>query len=248
MLMASGIHTILILPRSRKVLARRDTISRTTGSSGPRTAAAIRRAGLRLIYRRGFEAMSLRELAAEVGIQPASLYNHILTKQDLLFDLIREHMESLLAQVETALAEAGTDPTERLRAFVAHHIVYHLARKQEVFLANFELRALDPPNHATIVAKRRVYEGKLIALLDSGVSQGEFDVHDTRITAYAILAMLTGACTWYKPEGRLTKVKIVELHTDMVLFGCVPRPKASTQRAPQGASASGAPADARVEP
>ena len=207
-------------------------MGRTAGSNGQRTAAAIRRAGLRLIYRRGFEAMSLRELAAEVGIQAASLYNHIRTKQDLLFDLIREHMETLLAQTDAALDKAPAGATERLRAFIAHHILYHLEKKQEVFVANFELRALEPQHYATIVTMRRAYEGKLIALLDVGVAAGEFEIRDTRITAYAILAMLTGACTWYKPEGRLTKAEVVELHTDMVLHGCVGHPRPAAERRP----------------
>src|SRR3954447_13266070 len=83
-------------------------MGRTAGSNGQRTAAAIRRVGLRLIYRRDFEAMSLRDLAAEVGIQAASLYHHIRTKQDLLFDLVREHMENLLAQTDAALEKAPT--------------------------------------------------------------------------------------------------------------------------------------------
>jgi AcrR family transcriptional regulator len=205
-------------------------MGRNAGSSGPRTAAAIRRAGLRLIYRRGYEAMTLRELAAEVGIQAASLYNHIRTKQDLLFDLIREHMETLLAQTDTALAEAPAGSMERLRAFIAHHVIYHLKKKQEVFVANFELRALEPQHYATIVTMRRAYEQKLIALLDVGVAKGEFEIRDTRITAYAILAMLTGACTWYKPEGRLTEAEVVELHTDMVLHGFIATPQPPAER------------------
>ena len=200
-------------------------MARIAGSNGPRTAAAIRSAGLRLIYRHGFEAMTLRGLAAEVGVQPASLYNHIRTKQELLFELIREHMETLLAQTDMALDKAPAGIMERLRAFIAHHILYHLKRKQEVFVANFELRALEPRNYAEIVAMRRTYEGKLIGLLDTGVTSGEFEIRDTRITAYAILAMLTGACTWYKPEGRLTEAEVVELHTGMVLHGCIGRPR-----------------------
>src|SRR3954451_12882130 len=211
---------------------RRNLMGRTAGSNGPRTAAAIRRAGLRLIYRRGFAAMSLRELAAEVGIQAASLYHHIRTKQDLLFDLIREHMENLLSQTDAALDQAPAGAMERLRAFIAHHVIYHLEKKQEVFIANFELRALNSQHYATIVTMRRAYEGKLIALLDVGVAAGEFEIRDTRITAYAILAMLTGACTWYKPEGRLTKAEVVELHTDMVLHGCVGCPRPVAERRP----------------
>ena len=200
-------------------------MARTAGSNGPRTAAAIRRAGLRLICRHGFEAMSLRELAAEVGIQAASLYNHIRTKQDLLCDLIRDHMESLITRTDEALAAAGPSATDQLRAFIAHHVLYHLERKQEVLVANFELRALQPSNRARIVGLRREYEGRLVAILEAGVEAGELDVADTRIGAYAILAMLTGACTWYRPEGRLTRGQVVALHTDLVLQGCTRAPK-----------------------
>lgn len=196
-------------------------MGRTTGSNGPRTASAIRETGLRLIFRHGYEAMTLRMLAAEVGIQAASLYNHIRSKQDLLFDIIRDHMEALLEQTDATLQAATGDATERLRAFVSHHVTYHLEKKQNVFIANFELRSLVAQNYAAIVALRRAYEDRLVTLLDQGVAAGEFEVPDTRIAAYAILGMLTSACTWYKPEGRMTKEEIVDLHTSLVLRGCV---------------------------
>lgn len=209
-------------------------MSKGPGSKGARTAAAIRRAGQRLIYKHGYEAMSLRALAAEVGIRAASLYNHIRTKQALLFDLIRDHLETLIASTDAALAQASDEPLARLKAFVAHHVLYHLDRKEEVFIANFELRALDPANYATIVAMRRAYERRLIAVLDEGVASEDFAIRDTRVTAYAILAMLTGACTWYKPAGRLGKAEVIALHTDMVLEGCI-------GRGPNRATGSGGP-------
>jgi AcrR family transcriptional regulator len=194
-------------------------MARITGSNGERTAAAIRRAALRLIHRHGFAAMNLRELAAGVGIQPGSLYNHITTKQGLLFDLMQEHMTTLLAETDAALATAGPALLDRLRSFIAHHVLYHLERKQEVYIANFELRALDPPNAARILAMRRSYEEKLIALLEEGAAEGTLAVSDPRIAAYAMLAMLTGVCTWYKPSGRLNRAEIVALHVDLALDG-----------------------------
>ena len=195
-------------------------MARIAGSNGPRTAALIREVGLTLIHEHGFEAMSLRDLAAEVGIQPASLYNHIASKQDLLFGLVREHMEALLASTEAALGTALPSPREQLRAFVAHHLLYHMDKKREVYVANFELRALEPRNRDAILALRRRYEGRLIALLDQGVAAGELAIPDTRIGAYAMLAMLTGVCTWYRPDGRLSPEEVVRLHTDLVLNGC----------------------------
>jgi AcrR family transcriptional regulator len=95
---------------------------------------AIRKAGLRLIFEHGYEAMSLRQLAAEVGIQAGSLYNHISTKQELLFDLIQDHINELLRQLDRAL-DGKQAPEERLRAFVAFHVTYHMTRKREVFIA-----------------------------------------------------------------------------------------------------------------
>ena len=194
-------------------------MARISGSNGARTAIAIRRAALRLIHRHGFAAMTLRDLAAEVGIRPGSLYNHIASKQDLLFDLIHDHLTTLIAEMDTALADAGAEPASRLRAFAAQHVLYHLERRQEVYIANFELRALDPANYARIVALRRSYEGRLIVVLEDGVAAGAFRVADTRVAAYAMLAMLTGVCTWYRPSGRLDRDALVALHAGLVLDG-----------------------------
>jgi AcrR family transcriptional regulator len=195
-------------------------MTRVAGSHGPTTAATIRRVGLRLIHEHGFEAMSLRQLAAEVGLQPASLYNHFATKQDLLFNLIHDHMRTLLAQSDAAL-HAVVGPLHRLRAFVANHLLYHMEKKHEVFAANFELRSLEAKNRRVIIALRHDYEARLITLLDDGVAGGMLHLPDTHIAAYAILAMLTGACTWYRPEGRLSKHDVVAMHTALVLHGCL---------------------------
>ena len=67
-------------------------MARTTGSDGEKTEAAIRAAALSLIARHGYEAVSMRQLASEVGVQAAALYRYFPTKEDLLFTLMREHM------------------------------------------------------------------------------------------------------------------------------------------------------------
>lgn len=204
-------------------------MARTIGSSGPKTMEAIRKAGLRLIFERGYEAMSLRQLAGEVGIQAGSLYNHISTKQELLFDLIQDHINELLRQLDRAL-EGKQQPLERLRSFVAFHVTYHMTRKREVFIANSELRSLEPRNYETIVALRGAYEQRLAAILADGVAQGSFEVADVQVATFAIIALLTGLCTWYRPGGRLTREAIIEAHEKLVLSGVMPAPTTSPAR------------------
>ena len=144
-------------------------MARTIGSHGPKTMEAIRKAGLRLIFEHGYAAMSLRQLAAEVGIQSGSLYNHISTKQELLFDLIRDHINELLRQLDRAL-QGKQRPVDKLRAFTAFHVTYHMTRKREVFIANSELRSLEPKNYEAIVALRGAYEQRLAEILSEGVA------------------------------------------------------------------------------
>jgi AcrR family transcriptional regulator len=187
---------------------------------------AIRKAGLRLIFEHGYEAMSLRQLASDVGIQAGSLYNHIATKQELLFDLIEDHINELLRQLDRALAgKAGA--TERLHAFVAFHVTYHMTKNREVFIANSELRSLEPKNHAAIVALRGAYEQRLADILADGVAEGAFEVADIQVATFAIIALLTGLCSWYRPGGRLTKEAIVAAHEKLVLSGVMPSPAAA---------------------
>ncbi|WGR92225.1 TetR/AcrR family transcriptional regulator [Bradyrhizobium sp. ISRA443] len=193
-------------------------MARTIGSHGPKTLEAIRKAGVRLIYEHGYEAMSLRQLAAEVGIQAGSLYNHISTKQDLLFDLVQDHINDLLRQLDHAL-DGKADPVEKLRTFVGFHVTYHMTRKREVFIANSELRSLEPKNYEAVVALRGAYEQRLAQILTDGVSEGVFEVVDIQVATFAIIALLTGLCTWYRPGGRLTKEAIVAAHEKLVLSG-----------------------------
>ena len=196
-------------------------MSRTIGSHGPKTLEAIRKAGLRLIFEHGYEAMSLRQLASEVGIQVGSLYNHISTKQELLFELVQDHMNELLRQLDSAL-EKKDGPTERLRAFVAFHVGYHMTRKREVFIANSELRSLVPRNYEAVVALRSAYEERLSDILSQGVASGVFEVVDVQVATFAILSLLTGLCNWYRPGGRLSKEAIIASHEKLALSGVAP--------------------------
>ncbi len=190
---------------------------------------AIRKAGLRLIFEQGYEAMSLRQLAAEVGIQAGSLYNHISTKQELLFELIQDHINELLRQLDRAL-DGKQEPAERLRAFVAFHVTYHMTRKREVFIANSELRSLEPKNYEAIVALRGAYEQRLAAILANGVEQGAFEVGDVQVATFAIIALLTGLTAWYRPGGRLTREAIIAAHEKLVLSGVSPLAPPPTAR------------------
>lgn len=189
---------------------------RTRGSVGAETEKAIRKAAVELIAKHGFEAMTLRDLADHVGLQPGSIYRYIATKDQLLADIMAEHMEALLVAWRKA-DDAAADPRTRLENFVDFHIRYHFERQKEVLIANLELRSLTPDTRRATVALRKAYEGELRAILEAGMALHQFPAIDSGIATNAIISMLTGVCFWYSPKGRLDADEIITIHKRLVL-------------------------------
>lgn len=178
------------------------------------TEVAIREAAIRVFAKHGFKAASLRMLAKEVGIQAPSLYNYIKSKERLLFDLLRDVLVALLAELDAA-NRGELDPLARLRNFIDIHMDFHLDSRLEVFVGNMELRNLTKPHYKIVTGLRDEYSGRLTAIIEDGVKMGAFQAVDARVLTFAVLAMLTGVCNWYRPDGRMGKADLVRIHTDL---------------------------------
>ncbi|MFC7703170.1 TetR/AcrR family transcriptional regulator [Plastorhodobacter daqingensis] len=189
-------------------------MARKTGSHSDITGPRVREAALRLFARQGYAAVSMRGLAAEVGVQAGALYLYTRDKQSLLFDLMKGHMDDLLS----AWAEEpkGDGPMARLEAFCRFHIGFNLERPDAVFVSYMELRNLEPANFDVIEALRKAYETELETILKEGVDEGIFAVPDTKLATLALIAMLTGVTTWYREGGRLSRARVGQIYWDMV--------------------------------
>jgi len=191
-------------------------MARTAGSDGGRTEAAIREAAAVLIARYGYEAMSMRRLAAEVGVQAAALYRYFPTKEELLLTLMLEHMQGLMASWQ-AKRPASVDPVERLAAFVDHHIRFHVARRHATHVSNMELRSLSRENLSHVLRLRVSYEKELRAILREGAEAGRFQIEDAGLAAMAIIQMITGVIVWFRPDERLSVQEVGETYLAMTL-------------------------------
>lgn len=189
-------------------------MARRSGSQGERTEARVRACALQLFAQSGYAAVSMRQIAREVGVQVGTLYLYTPDKQSLLHDLMRSHMAELLAA--WAGADPGGAPGARLEAFVRFHIRHHLPRADAVFVSYMELRNLEPANFAAIEAMRRSYEAGVEAILAAGQGEGVFRLSDSRLTTLALIAMLNGVFTWYRDGGRLNLGQIEEIYLGMV--------------------------------
>ncbi|MDW4496512.1 TetR/AcrR family transcriptional regulator [Sulfitobacter sp. D35] len=188
-------------------------MARTAGSHSDITGPRVRAAALRLFARDGYAAVSMRQIAREVGVQAGALYNYTPDKQSLLADLMIGHLTQLL---ETFRDDSSSSPAARLEHFVRFHIGFHHERPDAVFIAYMELRNLTAENFARVESLRRVYEDRLEAILRDGVATGAFDIEDTKLATLAVIAMLTGVTTWFREGGRLSLDDVETRYWSMV--------------------------------
>lgn len=184
--------------------------------TGRDTARVIREAAAELFYDKGFDATTLREVAAASGLKVGSLYNHIASKEDLLLQVMGGIIDDLVELQHEALSTAG-DAIDRLQAVIEVHVRFHAERAREVYIGNTNVRALSEGPRAEIVAKRSAYEQILQEQIEQAGRDGLAEVLDARIHTYSIVGQGFHVASWYAEGGRMSLDEIVAMYTKMAL-------------------------------
>src|SRR5215207_5067840 len=166
---------------------------------------AIMRAAVAVMGEVGYEAASVRDMAARAGVSVAALYYHFPSKSDLLREFLDEAWEVSLARLQRQLRLAGDDPVAQLDMLVATIIAGNIHDDFAKLASNVALRdyqRLDPPERAAIAKKHRRVRGMIEKVLANGVEQGAFTIDDPAMTARAILTLTNYLAKSLAAKGR----------------------------------------------
>ena len=181
------------------------------------TAGRIHEAALVLFGQRGYHAVSMRDLAAEVGVKPSSIYAHVAGKQQLLTALVRaghlEHRDALRA----AMLEAGNAPAEQLRALTRAHVTVHATYPLLTRVCNRELGSLGEEHRAEILGIRLDAERMFLDVIERGKRLGEFGDADPVLAVAAIGAMGLRVADWWNPAIGLKVDELAETYAGFAL-------------------------------
>jgi AcrR family transcriptional regulator len=175
-------------------------------------------AAVQLFAEYGYHAAPLRDIARIAGIQAASIYHHYPNKQSLLVEIMETYMQRLVSSMEQ-IVHTHDDPLQRLYSTIANHIRLHTSYKDEFFIIDTEIRALEDENRAYIISLRKKYEMLLQELLQDGMQRGSFRHSDVKVSSYAIIAMCTEVATWFRADGRLTVQQVIDIYSQMITAG-----------------------------
>ena len=188
---------------------------------GARSArrAEVTQAAARLFSERGYHGTSMQHLGDALGIQRGSIYAHIGSKEELLFDVVNEGADHFLQRAERVLASPALASTKLRRLLVGHieTAIEHLDAAT-VFLN--EWRYLSEAPRSEIQAKRDHYEQMVRDVIQEGVEAGEFrNDADVRFAATLVLSAGNWTYAWYRPGGELGPTEIGERFATLVLNG-----------------------------
>jgi AcrR family transcriptional regulator len=172
----------------------------------------ILKAAAALFHAKGYKAASMRDLAEMVGVEAASLYNHIRSKTELLHDIcfnVANVFWEHLNKVEIADAR----PIEKLETLLRFHIKQMIENFQEVYISDREWRYLTDPYLSNYQNQRRTYRKRFAAIIEQGIEDGEINKIDASTAVLIVLHAVSGIESWHRSK---IKVSGEELEENMI--------------------------------
>ena len=161
---------------------------------------------------RGFAASSMRDLTETVGIEAASLYNHIRSKNEILesicFDVANIFNEKI-QEVESG-RQSNINKIESLLRF---HIEQMVDNYENVIVSDREWRHLDEPYRANFQNQRRTYRKRFAAIIEDGIVKGEIRRIDAATAVLIMLHAINGIESWHRSK---VKMNADELANNMI--------------------------------
>jgi AcrR family transcriptional regulator len=164
----------------------------------------IRLAAVHLFSRRGYEATSMKQLAQEIGMVPANLYNYYAKKEDILLDVLNSTLVELIER-ERAIVAEQEDPVAQLRTLALDLVLSDLRDPLAAFVAHHGLNGLVGDAHDQISELRAEVRQIWLAAVRRGVEGGVFTVSDPKLCTLTILTVCSFVTGWFDRSGTHTE-------------------------------------------
>lgn len=184
----------------------------------------IFRKAAELFREKGYAASSMRDLAQKLGIEAASLYSHIKSKEEILqnlcFDMATEFRKSL-DEVEKQKGPAS----DKLRRGITAHVAVMAKDLTAAAVFMNEHRHLSQPHLREFLLLRINYINRFKKIIEEGIATGEFKENiDKKLAVMTLFSSLNWMPQWYDPESNIVPESLGQQLSDMLVNG-LKRPK-----------------------
>lgn len=178
----------------------------------------IIQAASQLFREKSYEAASMRDIASMLGIEAASLYSHIKSKDEILETICFRMAYEFLKAIDE-VNDIYFNAEEKLRMAVRNHvnILTNDLNSSSVFIR--EWRHLNESKKGDFVKMRNRYENGFMQILMNGENENIFNAPDKKFAVLTILSALNWITEWYNPNGDKSPDQIAESLCNFILSG-----------------------------
>jgi TetR/AcrR family transcriptional regulator, cholesterol catabolism regulator len=170
--------------------------------NGTRKDVIIAKAA-KLFREKGFSATSMRDLAEHVGVEAASLYNHISSKAEILQEICFKTANNFMSQIEEVDAMPNTSAIEKIQAILRFHIRQMLDNYEEVYVSDREWKHLTDPYLSNMQTQRRAYRQRIASVIEDGIRKGEIKPIDAPTAVLIMLHAVSGIESWHRSKKKI---------------------------------------------
>lgn len=185
-------------------------------------------AAAELFAEQGYAATSVRDLSRRSGTSLAGLYHYFDSKEELLFLVQRQALQTVLDAARKA-ARASLPPAARLEAFVASHLNNFLAHRPWMTVLTHEDQVLTGEYHRAIAALKHDYYQLAVEMVAGLPLPPELE---PRVTVMSLFGMLNWVYTWHQPRRDLGAAALARQMSLLFLRGAGARPRRRPQTTP----------------
>jgi AcrR family transcriptional regulator len=167
---------------------------------------------------KGYAATSMRDLADTVGIEAASLYNHIKSKAEMLQEIIFRIANDAYVQLDD-LEDEGISPLQKIESIMRFHIKMNIERFEEYHVMVTEWIHLEEPYLTNFTSQRRNYVQKLEAIIQQGIDNKEMQPVLPYVVVLNILSAIRGIEFWHRSRKTYSAEQIEENMVSHLLNG-----------------------------
>lgn len=175
-----------------------------------------------IFSQKGYHGTSMQDIALSVNLQKASLYHHVSSKQEILFELLNRGLDLLGTRVENAIV--GQDPpNERLHKAICAYLGTLAEHQELASVLLFEYRSLEQEYLDRHIQRRDRFERIWRDLIQEGVEVGVFSCEHPSLSARALLGILNWTVTWFRADGPMKADEIANQLSGLYLMGLTTR-------------------------
>ncbi|QLL06381.1 TetR/AcrR family transcriptional regulator [Mycobacterium vicinigordonae] len=152
---------------------------------------------------RGFHAVSIRDIAKEAGLSLSVLYHYYASKQELLYGVLNEAIDSFHKILERHSADSTTDPVQHFLVLVDSMVEYRAKLRVDSLLFIREIRNLEPDYARRLSTRQADVVGLFDAAIAAGLAAGVFHTPYPDDARRTLIAALNAIPEWYRPSGTI---------------------------------------------